>query len=73
MKIVTVDRNNMPVHMNLVQVYGAEFSKIIQDKPDQNGLFSVDPKIEGNFMGYLLYTCRIDRHREKVSRHLRSM
>ncbi|MFK0571517.1 GNAT family N-acetyltransferase [Endozoicomonas sp.] len=55
MNIVKVDSSNKHVYMNLAQAYGAEFSKIIQEKPDSNGLFPVDPQIEGNVSGYLLY------------------
>ena len=41
--------------MNLAQAYEAEFSKIMQKKPDADGLFPLDTQIEGNVSGYLLY------------------
>ncbi|MDD9194656.1 hypothetical protein PVK62_02255 [Aliivibrio sp. S3MY1] len=55
MKIVRVNNNNKHVYANLYQGYAAEFSKIIEDKPDENGLFDIYPKVEGNVSGYLLY------------------
>ncbi len=55
MKIVSVNNSNMHVYANLYQGYAAEFSKIIDDKPDENGLFEIYPMIEGNVSGYLLY------------------
>jgi len=55
MQIVNVDSSNKHVYANLYQGYAAEFSKIIADKPDENGLFEIYPKIEGNVSGYLLY------------------
>lgn len=55
MDIVKVDSSNIHVYMNLSQAYAAEFSKIIQEKPDKNGLFTIYPHIEGNVSGYLLY------------------
>lgn len=55
MKIVSVNKSNMHVYANLYQGYAAEFSKIINDKPDENGLFEIYPEIKGNVSGYLLY------------------
>lgn len=55
MKIVKVDSSNMQVYANLYQGYAAEFSRIIDDKPDANGLFEIYPKIENTVTGYLLY------------------
>lgn len=55
MNIVKVDHSNVHVYHNLYQGYGAEFSRIIDDKPDENGLFDVYPKLEGEVTGYLLY------------------
>ncbi|MFA0412939.1 GNAT family N-acetyltransferase [Vibrio renipiscarius] len=55
MKIVTVDSSNKQAYANLYQGYAAEFSKIIDDKPDENGLFEIYPKIANNVTGYLLY------------------
>ncbi|NVC92455.1 hypothetical protein FC650_02085 [Vibrio natriegens] len=55
MNIVKVDDSNVHVYANLYQGYGAEFSKIIEDKPDENGLFEIYPKLEGDVTGYLLY------------------
>ncbi|PSV49871.1 GNAT family N-acetyltransferase [Photobacterium indicum] len=55
MKIIKVDSSNKHVYMNLAQAYEAEFSKIMQKKPDENGLFPLDTQIEGNVSGYLLY------------------
>ncbi|MCL1137223.1 GNAT family N-acetyltransferase [Shewanella pneumatophori] len=55
MNIVQVDSTNKQVYENLYQGYAAEFSKIIADKPDANGLFTIFPKIEGDVRGFLLY------------------
>lgn len=55
MKIVKVDSSNQQVYANLYQGYAAEFSKIIGDKPDENGLFEIYPKIGNRVAGYLLY------------------
>ncbi|BBM66940.1 hypothetical protein VA249_35860 [Vibrio alfacsensis] len=55
MKIVKVDDSNAHVYANLYQGYAAEFSRIIDDKPDENGVFEIYPKLEGNVTGYLLY------------------
>ncbi|GAL06334.1 hypothetical protein JCM19237_1979 [Photobacterium aphoticum] len=55
MQIVTVDHTNAQVYANLYQGYAAEFSKIIDDKPDENGLFEIYPKLENKVTGYLLY------------------
>ncbi|QUM76245.1 hypothetical protein HWV00_08445 [Moritella sp. 24] len=55
MQIVKVDSSNKHVYMNLAQAFEAEFSKIMQKKPDENGLLPLDTLIEGNVSGYLLY------------------
>jgi len=55
MQIIKVDSSNKHVYMNLAQAYEAEFSKIMQKKPDADGLFPLDTQIEGNVSGYLLY------------------
>ncbi|MGR5287799.1 GNAT family N-acetyltransferase [Vibrio maritimus] len=55
MNIVKVDNTNAHVYANLYQAYGAEFSRIIDDKPDENGLFEVYPQLNGTVTGYLLY------------------
>ena len=55
MKIVSIDNSNEQVYANLYQGYAAEFSKIIDDKPNEKGLFEIYPKIEGKVSGYLLY------------------
>jgi len=55
MNIVKVDKSNKHIYMNLAQAYEAEFSKIMQKKPDENGLFPLDTLIDGNVSGYLLY------------------
>ncbi|WP_394203699.1 GNAT family N-acetyltransferase [Shewanella waksmanii] len=55
MNIVEVDNCNIHVYANLYQGYGAEFSKIIAEKPSVDGLFEIYPKLEGNVTGYLLY------------------
>lgn len=55
MNIVQVDSANRHVYENLYQGYAAEFSKIISDKPNTDGLFTIFPLIEGNVKGYLLY------------------
>ena len=55
MKIVLVDKKNESVYANLYQGYAAEFSKIIGDRPDEDGLFKIDPKIGNKIRGYLLY------------------
>ncbi|MGR5261879.1 GNAT family N-acetyltransferase [Vibrio astriarenae] len=55
MNIVIVDDSNAHVYANLYQAYGAEFSRIIDDKPDENGLFEIYPQLNGTVTGYLLY------------------
>ncbi|KXO12681.1 hypothetical protein AKG98_3876 [Moritella sp. JT01] len=55
MQIIKVDSSNKHVYMNLAQAYEAEFSKIMQKKPDEDGLFPLDTQIDGNVSGYLLY------------------
>lgn len=55
MQIIKVDLSNQHIYMNLAQAYEAEFSKIMQKKPDENGLFPLDTILEGNVTGYLLY------------------
>ncbi|RJG36865.1 GNAT family N-acetyltransferase [Motilimonas pumila] len=55
MKIVKVDDTHRHVYANLYQGYAAEFSKIIDDKPNPDGTFDIDPKPEGSVTGYLLY------------------
>ncbi|MFH0226482.1 GNAT family N-acetyltransferase [Vibrio furnissii] len=55
MNIVKVNNTNAHVYANLYQAYGAEFSRIIDDKPDENGLFEIYPQLNGTVTGYLLY------------------
>ncbi|AMO56879.1 hypothetical protein GZ77_01990 [Endozoicomonas montiporae] len=55
MKILEVTRDNHHIYANLYQGYSAEFSKIVQEKPDKNGLYEIEPKIEGHVSGYLLF------------------
>lgn len=55
MNIVKVDDSNAHVYANLYQGYGAEFSRIIDDKPNENGLFEIYPQLRGSVLGYLLY------------------
>ena len=55
MNITKVDDSNLHVYMNLSQAYEAEFSKIMDKKPDQNGLFALDTPLGGDVTGYLLY------------------
>ncbi|EGU35652.1 hypothetical protein RJD39_04260 [Vibrio scophthalmi] len=55
MNIVKVDSHNTHVYANLYQGYAAEFSKIIGDKPDENGVFEIYPQLGGKVTGYLLY------------------
>ncbi|MGR5165880.1 GNAT family N-acetyltransferase [Vibrio astriarenae] len=55
MNIVIVDDSNAHVYANLYQAYGAEFSRIIDDKPDENGVFEIYPQLNGTVTGYLLY------------------
>ena len=55
MDIVKVNDSNAHVYANLYQGYAAEFSKIIDDKPNENGLFEIYPHLTGNVSGYLLY------------------
>lgn len=55
MQIIKVDSNNKHVYMNLAQAYEAEFSKIMQKKPDEDGLFPLDTHIDDHVSGYLLY------------------
>ncbi|MGR5542611.1 GNAT family N-acetyltransferase, partial [Vibrio campbellii] len=51
MNIVIVDDSNAHVYANLYQAYGAEFSRIIDDKPDENGLFEIYPQLNGTVTG----------------------
>ena len=39
--IVKVDDSNAHVYANLGQGYAAEFSRIVEAKPDENGLFEM--------------------------------
>ncbi|WP_114786902.1 GNAT family N-acetyltransferase [Vibrio tetraodonis] len=55
MNIVEVNDSNAHVYANLYQGYGAEFSQIIDDKPNENGSFEIYPELKGNITGYLLY------------------
>ncbi|MCG6268056.1 GNAT family N-acetyltransferase [Vibrio furnissii] len=55
MNIVKVNNTNAHVYANLYQAYSAEFSRIIDDKPDENGLFEIYPQLNGTVTGYLLY------------------
>jgi len=55
MNIKKVDSSNQHIYMNLAQAYEAEFSKIMNKKPDENGLFALDTPLGGNVTGYLLY------------------
>lgn len=55
MKIVKVDDTNTHIYANLYQGYSAEFSRIIGNKPDENGLFEIYPQLEGHVTGYILY------------------
>nr|WP_086939984.1 GNAT family N-acetyltransferase [Thaumasiovibrio occultus] len=55
LNVVAVDDRNEHVYANLYQGYAAEFSKFIGDKPDENGLFEIYPKIANEVKGYLLY------------------
>ncbi|GIU45145.1 hypothetical protein TUM4438_17940 [Shewanella sairae] len=55
MNIVKVDDSNAQVYGNLYQGYAAEFSKIVDEKPDACGLFEIYPKLAGSVTGYLLY------------------
>ncbi|WP_108946614.1 GNAT family N-acetyltransferase [Shewanella halifaxensis] len=55
MNIVQVDSVNKHVYENLYQGYAAEFSKLIADKPDENGRFKIYPQLAGQVVGYLLY------------------
>ncbi|WP_172563150.1 hypothetical protein [Vibrio furnissii] len=55
MNIVKVNNTNAHVYANLYQAYGAEFSRIIDDKPDENGLFEIYPQLNGTVTGYVLY------------------
>ncbi|TYT74303.1 GNAT family N-acetyltransferase [Desulfobotulus mexicanus] len=55
MDVVRVSDSNLNVYMNLCQSYEGEFSSITNKKPDKNGLFELDTRIEGNVVGYLLY------------------
>ncbi|WP_260260369.1 GNAT family N-acetyltransferase [Vibrio intestinalis] len=55
MNIVKVDDSNTHVYANLYQGYAAEFSRIIDDKLDESGLFEIYPQLKGSVTGYLLY------------------
>ena len=54
MNIVRVDDSNAHVYANLYQGYGAEFSRIINDKPNENGLFEIYPQLSGSVSGLSL-------------------
>ncbi len=55
MKIVQVNEHYAYVYSNLYQGYAAEFSEITSQKPDENGLFKIDPKLGNSVTGYLFY------------------
>lgn len=55
MNIVNVDSSNQHIYLNLAQAYEAEFSRIMQKKPDEHGRFGLDTELGGVVRGYLLY------------------
>lgn len=55
MDVVKVSDSNIHVYKNLYQAYAAEFSKIVQDKPDKDGLFKIYPEVKGDVSGFILY------------------
>ncbi|WP_413112091.1 GNAT family N-acetyltransferase [Thaumasiovibrio sp. DFM-14] len=55
MHIVKVNNENLHIYLNLAQAYEGEFSKIMNKKPNQNGIFPLDTQLGGNVCGYLLY------------------
>lgn len=55
MEIVAVEKNNLTVYLNLAQSYEGEFSGITKKRPDKDGIFKLDTKLEENIKGYLLY------------------
>lgn len=54
MEIVRVQPENLAVYLNLAQAYEAEFSAITRKRPDCDGMFSLDTKLGGDVVGYLL-------------------
>lgn len=55
MNIVPVDDSNAHVYANLYQGYAAEFSQIVVDKPNVDGVFEIYPQLKDSVTGYLLY------------------
>lgn len=56
MEITRIDQNNEQIHMNLAQVYEAEFSPLTHVLPDENGLFCHHTtRVQEGSFGYLLY------------------
>lgn len=50
-----VCEENMHVYLNLAQAYEAEFSRIINKRPDASGVFPLDTELGGDVNGFLLY------------------
>lgn len=69
MNIKKVDDSNQHVYMNLAQAYEAEFSKIMNKKPDENGLFALDTPLGGNVTGYLLYIDGVPAGHAAIANH----
>ncbi|SDX89737.1 hypothetical protein SAMN05421644_11834 [Allochromatium warmingii] len=55
MKLVPVERNNLPVYLNLCQSYEGEFSAITGKQPNEKGVFELDTQLGGDVLGYVLY------------------
>ncbi|CAH0535475.1 hypothetical protein VST7929_03049 [Vibrio stylophorae] len=55
MQIIKVTQERLVIYHNLAQAYEAEFSKIMQKKPDAAGRFPLDTELGGDVTGYLLY------------------
>ncbi|WP_028117560.1 GNAT family N-acetyltransferase [Ferrimonas senticii] len=69
MQIVQVDDHNIEVYLNLAQGYEAEFSKIVQKKPQADGRFALDTELGGNVAGYLLYVDGVPAGHTAIASH----
>lgn len=54
MHIIPITEANLPVYLNLVQCYEAEFSPLTGKKPDPSGKFELDTQLGNGIIGFLL-------------------
>ena len=55
MQIQNIDDSNYKTFFNLAQNYEAEFSRITEKCPNEDGLYQLDTEIDEFHKGYLLY------------------